>query len=179
MRLTREDWLERSLEVLAHKGPEHLKIDRLCVELGVTKGSFYHYFGNRAQYVDDLLDYWQERNTRKIIESVEQIAALPKRSLALSDITQSVDTKPEVAIRAWALYEPKVAQKLAEVDSERINYLSHLIAGQLSDASQAPLIAKLVYAHFVGVQQLGSQISAKEWRAMDELLRGLLANPEA
>lgn len=176
MRLTREDWLERGLEVLASKGPEHLKIDRLCVELKVTKGSFYHYFGNRAQFVEDLLNYWQERNTRKIIASVEQIAALPERSLALSDITQSVDTRPEVAIRAWALYDPKVAYKLTEVDSERIGYLSHLIAGQLPEASQAPLIAKLVYAHFVGVQQLGSQISAEEWRSMDELLRKLLTN---
>lgn len=179
MRLTREDWLERGLEVLAHKGPEHLKIDRLCIELKVTKGSFYHYFGNRAQYVDDLLDYWQERNTRKIIESVEQIAALPERSLALSDITQSVDTRPEVAIRGWALYEPKVARKLAKVDGERINHLTQLIGGQLSDAAQGPLIAKLVYAHFVGVQQLGEQISAEEWRAMDELLRTSLTNPGA
>ncbi len=179
MRLTREDWLERGLEVLARKGPEHLKIDRLCVELKVTKGSFYHYFGNRAQYVTDLLDYWEERNTRKIIESVEQIAALPERSLALSDITQSIDTRPEVAIRAWALYENTVAQKLMQVDQERIGYLSQLIAGQMQDAAQSPLIAKLVYAHFVGVQQLGEQISAEEWRAMDELLRTLLANSGA
>ena len=39
-RLSQRDWLERAMSVLAREGGARVTIDRLCQELGVTKGSF-------------------------------------------------------------------------------------------------------------------------------------------
>lgn len=170
MKLSREDWLVRGLALLTRLGPDHLKVDRLCTHLKVTKGSFYHHFNNREQYVDALLEYWQARNTRGIIEAVSHIDELRQRSMTLGELARGADTGPENAIRAWARYDDRVTQRLEQVDRQRVDFLSQLIAPQLADPARAPLIAKLVYAHFVGVQQLRSLIDTDEWRAMDELL---------
>ena len=45
--LTREEWLRRSLEVLAAQGPGKLNIESLSRSLGVSRGSFYWHFENR------------------------------------------------------------------------------------------------------------------------------------
>lgn len=174
MRLSREDWLARGLALLTRLGPEHIKVDRLCAHLQVTKGSFYHHFRGRDDYVEALLSDWQERNTRALIEAVADIDNLRQRSLTLGELARGADTGPENAIRAWARSEAGVAEHLAEVDRQRTDFLAQLIAPQLSEPERAPLIAKLVYAHFVGVQQLGGLIDSEEWRAMDELLHACL-----
>ncbi|MDQ2078380.1 TetR/AcrR family transcriptional regulator [Marinimicrobium sp. ABcell2] len=173
MKLTKTDWLERGLAVLAQYGPEHLKIDRLCAHLKVTKGSFYHYFASRDDYTDTLLSYWQQRNTQDIIAAVDAVSDLPSRSRTLAAITQNMDTSPENAIRAWARYQPNVAERLAQVDQERMDYLTELIKPQLNQPAQASTVAKLVYAHLIGVQQLGELVSAEEWRNMDDLLQAV------
>lgn len=176
MRLSKRDWLKRGLGLLTRFGPDELKIDRLCRHLKVTKGSFYHHFDDRRSYVGALLDFWQQQSTQAVIDAVDNIADLNQRRLTLSQITQQADTGPENAIRSWARYEPLVAHRLQMVDQERIDYLAKMLAPQIPDPAQAPLVAKLVYAHFVGTQQLGELVSAQEWKAMDNLLRILLTS---
>ncbi|MBY4675794.1 TetR/AcrR family transcriptional regulator [Marinobacterium arenosum] len=176
MKRTRDNWLVRGLEILTTHGPEHLKIDRLCRHLQVTKGSFYHHFGNRADYIDALLDHWQRINTEQIIAEVDDIGPLEARSGALDLLACAADSGPERAIRGWSQYEPLVADRVAEVDRQRVDYLCRLIGPQLPDPSQTELIAKLAYAHFVGVQQLGHLIDGDQWQAMNQLLRQTLTN---
>ena len=40
-RLSVDDWIQAGYAILAAKGMNALEIDRLCGQLGVTKGSFY------------------------------------------------------------------------------------------------------------------------------------------
>ena len=54
MQLSRTQWLDQGLLTLADKGPQYVKIDVLCLELGVTKGSFYHHFSHHADFVSGL-----------------------------------------------------------------------------------------------------------------------------
>lgn len=171
MKLSKTDWLNRGIDVLTQFGPEQLKVERLCKHLGVTKGSFYHHFQNRADYVSCLLEHWHDTNTRAIIEQVNQQSSAEARSDALDLISMQTDTGPERAIRGWGQYDSQVAAKIEEVDQQRLAYLDQLIAQQIPDASQSELIAKIAYAHFVGSQQLSGLISSEDWQQMNQLLR--------
>lgn len=172
MKLTKEEWLSAGLTILTEQGPDSLKVDVLCKYQGVTKGSFYHHFSNRLDYIQQLLAFWQQQNTQDIIAQVEHIEALPQRSAALDAITLAAETGPEKAFRAWAQTDTTVAKFVQQVDEQRIEYLQLIIAPQLPDSKGANLIAKLAYAHFIGAQQLDALISKEEWRKMNELLRG-------
>ncbi len=50
-RFSRVDWLARAMDVLSREGGARLRINDLCQELGVTKGSFYAHFEDRADFV--------------------------------------------------------------------------------------------------------------------------------
>jgi AcrR family transcriptional regulator len=169
MRLSRGDWLAHGLRILTEQGPEELKVDRLCVHLGVTKGSFYHHFADRQAFVEALLAYWEEQNTDRMIRAAEQVAP-GQRGPLLSTLVRRADQAPEVALRAWARHEAAVARFVESVDRKRIDYLAKLIRAGSKRGTGAKLAAKLLYAHLVGVQQLGSLITAREWQQMDELL---------
>ena len=43
--VTKEEYYDAALEVLAQLGFKGLNIGVLCKRLGVTSGSFYHHFG--------------------------------------------------------------------------------------------------------------------------------------
>ena len=174
MKLTKEEWLSAGLTILTEKGPDSLKVDILCKYQGVTKGSFYHHFSNRLDYIQQLLAFWQQKNTQDIIAQVEHIESLPEKSAALDAITLAAETGPEKAFRAWAQTDATVAEFVQQVDEKRIEYLELIIAPQLPNKDGANLIAKLAYAHFVGAQQLDALISKEEWRKMNELLRNVL-----
>ena len=57
-RFSRTDWLARAMDVLSRKGGARLRINDLCQELGVTKGSFYAHFEDRADFVRQFVAYW-------------------------------------------------------------------------------------------------------------------------
>lgn len=175
MKLSREDWLQKGLAVLATYGSEDLKIDRLCKHLKVTKGSFYHYFAHRDEYLAALLEYWQNHYTNDLIRAVSGIADPSQRGRELNAKIGAIDLRPETALRSWGRKDERVAAVVAQVDRERIDYLTQLIVEQTHSVGQAELMAKLVYAHFVGCQHLGELVTQFEWQQMDELLQDMVA----
>ncbi len=57
-RLSVDDWIQAGFALLADGGPNALRVDRLCEQLGVTKGSFYWHFADIAAYRTVLVEAW-------------------------------------------------------------------------------------------------------------------------
>lgn len=154
-RLTRNNWLETGLNLLATEGEKALTIDRLCQVANRTKGSFYHHFKNRDEFINALLQYWQSEHTSRIISTVEQLDDLNERRQKLDRLAASLDSQIERAIRNWACGDERVQQALKSVDEKRINYLAKLI-GELGQHNEdvAFELAIVEYATFVGLQYL-------------------------
>jgi len=57
----RDIWLKVGYEVLARFGPDSLAVDRLSAQVGKSRSSFYHLFGDRESYLEQLFDYhWEQ-----------------------------------------------------------------------------------------------------------------------
>ena len=59
-RVSRRDWLIAGLEVLRLYGLRGLGAEPLARFMGVTKGSFYHYFTDRQDLHNSLLEFLGE-----------------------------------------------------------------------------------------------------------------------
>ena len=174
MQLSRTQWLDQGLITLAEKGPQYVKIDVLCLELGVTKGSFYHHFSHHAEFVSGLLDHWESTHTRQLIEAVAGVATASERADRLSQLVFSKDMRPEVAMRAWGKSHPEVAARVNAVDAQRLEYLTELAASMGANAPQAKLLARMGYAQLVGIQHLSAHITADEAVEMDQALHAMV-----
>lgn len=124
-RYDKDRWLETALNVLAKEGGARLRIEGLAKSLGVTKGSFYHHFKNREDFVRALIEYWSREFTESIIASVN--AHEGSASERLFSLNQHIEAEGldryDIAFRSWAAQDPLVADALREVDLKRFEFV--------------------------------------------------------
>ena len=127
-RLNREKWLARALEILSREGKAKLRIDPLTTSLGVTKGSFYWHFKDRADFVKSLAKFWAKYSTNQVIKEINQSRGTASdRLLSLMDFLCRKDFgKYDVSMRAWATQEPEVARIVKKVDEQRFTFVRSL-----------------------------------------------------
>ena len=127
-RLTQEEWLARALEVLAEEGGGKIRVSRLARELGVTTGSLYWHFQDRADLVRSLAEHWARVSTGRALPVVQAAPGDARdRLLALMRFVVEEDMgRYDVAVRAWAAQEPEVAAVVREVDEQRYRFVHAL-----------------------------------------------------
>jgi AcrR family transcriptional regulator len=127
-RLTRGEFLARALEVLSREGESDLRIDRLVAALGVTKGSFYWHFEDRADFVRRLAEYWERWSTDRVVEELGDVEGDPNNLLLeLHEIVTREDlARYDLVMRSWATHEPEVARIVELVDRTRLDFVGRL-----------------------------------------------------
>ncbi len=159
---TKGDWFKAGFVLLSEQGEAALTIDALITQLGVTKGSFYHHFKNRAAYSEALLDFWEKQMTQEVIKQ-SNVGNTPKERIKrLTSLTvDGGNPSLEVAIRAWALRDPQARSYQERVDQQRLAYCIHLSEGTTKNKSDAKMLGELFFTVFIGAQQTIPAIQGK------------------
>jgi len=57
---SKQKWIETGYAYFAEYGPENLSINQISKDLGTSRASFYHHFGEIELFIQDLLSkHWQ------------------------------------------------------------------------------------------------------------------------
>ena len=152
----RAQWLHAALESLRKGGVAGVRVERLAVELGITKGSFYWHFRNREELLEALLEHWSREMTDVEFERIEALkAGLAGRLLALAeDVLEKGMGRYDPAIRAWARTDRKVAAAVAQVDRRRVRALTGFFEQGGFKAAEARIRARLFYTFLLGEPQV-------------------------
>jgi AcrR family transcriptional regulator len=153
-RVAKQDWLAGGMEMLGRRGPGAIRIDAMCAQLGVTKGSFYWHFTDRQAFLGSLLAYWEYKATQAIIERVEASGGAPRSrilSLLQEGLSGQFDFSAELAIRHWARNDRLAAAAVKRVDARRIEFLE----GILDEMGFAPDAAttKAIFLYSLNLSQ--------------------------
>lgn len=178
--VTKDDYFVTALDALASSGHGALKIGSLCQAIGVTTGSFYHYFGSWDGFVSELLAHWEQEKTHRLVVAV---SAEPDPLVRIGTIKKAAIALPheaETAIRAWGHSNPLVAQVQRRVDQERLESIRDVITGVIGNRRRAEHLAVMGITLLVGVQQWRSPVDRLELgRLLDEYERLILAHATA
>lgn len=156
------DWFRAGFDLLESVGFGKITIDNLCRELHVTKGSFYHHFGNIDGYIEALMQHWLETNTQALIAASAVPADPMQRISKLQEMVMNRSHKAEKVIRGWGFANSTVGGYIARVDRLRLAYSQALMRGAGLDEEEAAAQALLEYACLIGIQQLQPDLSAAE-----------------
>ncbi len=151
---SRESYLEAGLEILNDEGVGGLKLAAVCDRLGLTSGSFYHHFPNWTKYKRDLLTYWRNDRTLRIIETIREEPG--PRQLLEAGFQAAMNTLPhgaEAAIRAWSSVDPDVLRIQAEVDHQRFATAYNAGLELCGDPRQAEAFASACIYVLIGYEQ--------------------------
>ena len=180
----RESFFEAGLEILADLGFGGLKLAEVCSRLGVTTGSFYHYFSGWGAYTRELIGYWRQDRTVRLIEVLRSQPDPRRRIEAIIDVALILPHGAEAAIRAWSSVDAEVLAVQREVDQELFDVLYEAALGIVGDERQAQTYAAWSVYVFVGFEQATLPRDARmfEWISktmLDELAAGRLASVPA
>ena len=53
---TFQNWIDKGYELFSRSGPDGVRVQTLARKLGVSKSSFYHYFGDQESFIELLLE---------------------------------------------------------------------------------------------------------------------------
>ena len=151
-RLSREAWLGKGLEVLAEKGFDAVRVEALARLLGVTKGSFYWHFKDRADLQHSLLDYWVESTTVSVMDEVGALPASPSDRLErlAKIITETGRARFDLSVRMWAATDRSVARVVRRVDEQRLEFVRTLFGGCGFTGQEAELRARMFVYYVLG-----------------------------
>ena len=127
-RLTKSDWIEFGLKQLAEQGHVALNANKLAQKLNVSRGSFYWHFKDMEAFESAILSAWQESTTGNAIKISNQ-ASSAKQRLEIVIRTSLIPHELELAVRAWALVNPNVAEAVAKVDARRVAHVKSMLRG--------------------------------------------------
>lgn len=180
----RESYFEAGLDILADLGYGGLKLAEVCSRLGVTSGSFYHYFTGWAAYTRELITYWRQDRTVRIIDVLRSQQDPRKRIESIIAVGLSLPHGAEAAIRSWSSVDPDVHAVQVEVDQQRFDILYDSAMGIVNDPAQARTYAAWAVYVFVGFEQSALQRDPRmfEWIAttmLDDLEAGRFADVPA
>ncbi|MBH0776703.1 TetR/AcrR family transcriptional regulator [Nocardia bovistercoris] len=174
---TRENYFEAAFALLSSRGYGALKLAPVCEHLGVTTGSFYHYFKNWRDFTAQFLDHWLARSTTQLVEFVQRLDSPIDQLDALLHFAVSLPHRAEAAIRVWSTVDAEVAAIQRAVDEQRRQVVLAAARQVFADDEEALRHAQWGTYLLVGYQQLDAgegDTAPLEWalaRLLDEFAR--------
>lgn len=150
--LSRESYVETGLDVLADLGYGGLKLAEVCNRLGVTTGSFYHYFPSWSAFTRALVDHWDGVRAA----SIATICAEPDPRQRIATFIHTALELPrgtESAIRAWSSINSEVQAVQSAVDQRRFDVLLDAARAILDDKRGAEVFASWAMYLLIGYEQ--------------------------
>lgn len=127
------DWIQAALARLANQGLQEVRVEVLARDLGVSKGSFYWHFRDRADLLDKMLALWEDSELSWLEEKGSNASTATRWAKLIDRSTDPARIRTEVAVRSWARGDEKVAVRVAAIEKKRAG----LIAAVLQDVGFA------------------------------------------
>lgn len=158
VKATKEDWLKLALETLICDGVDGVRILTLGQKLGISRSSFYWYFKSRQDLLDQLLQYWRERNTRGILaQSLLPATSVTQGVLNVFECWYDEDLfnpRLDFAVRAWANGSSEVRKVVDLADGERVDAIYAMFLRCGCPQSDALIRARILYFTQIGYYAL-------------------------
>jgi AcrR family transcriptional regulator len=187
--LTPDNWIEAATTVLVDQGIDHVRVDTLAGQLGVTRGSFYWHFRDREDLLRRVLQAWAERSTAQLTRRLESARDDPREqlrdviSLPFRGRAAAKAARIELAIRAWARRDDMARQAVDEADASRIAYHADVFGALGFVPAEARMRAFVLYSYEVAESLLHRQGTAADRQArrafVEQLMQQALVRPSA
>jgi AcrR family transcriptional regulator len=175
-RLSRARWVGAALDALVADGIEGVRVDRLCGDLGVTKGSFYHHFAGREDLLDAVADFWSETEPREVTALVADASGDPMEQLL--ELTRPVADRDsgrrDHAMRAWAAADARAAESVQAADRQILGLLEKILADLGVPADEVHPLARVLFFTALGAHDAPMLFDSRSQRSLARYLLRLV-----
>jgi AcrR family transcriptional regulator len=178
--LSVSDWLEAGYSVIAEEGVRALKIERLCQQVGATRGSFYWHFEDIASYRGALVASWNSF-LEKDGESLATLERLPPRERLSKMMDLLVSPQRwmlERAMREWARSDLTASANVRAADRRVLRAVAKAFEDHGCSRDDARFRAEATFAAGIGLLHLaGSAAQMGSTAQRERFVDLMLADP--
>ncbi|MGV9798208.1 TetR/AcrR family transcriptional regulator [Mycobacterium sp. NPDC003449] len=175
--LTADDWLQAGYELLATDGMRALKIERLCGQVGATRGSFYWHFTDMKGYRSALVTSWNTflENDRRSLAEIEHLPPRERLAQMMAALVSPQHWTLERAMREWARSDDVAAANVRAADHRVLVAVEKAFLDYGFGPEEARLRAESTFAAGIGMLHLvdstdGLAASGRHERFLDLML---------
>ena len=177
-RMSRKEFLRRSLDAVAEKGHAKLRIHELVKLLGVTRGSFYWHFKDRDDFVRALVEFYIKWSTDQVIVEVERVGgdAAERLKTVMRFVAEGSLGGYDDVMMSWGVQESIVSKSIETVVRRRIEFIRSLFV-QLGFTGQELEARTLAFVGYMRMMHSGEDPEGRDehLRHLDERHRVLTA----
>ena len=175
-RVSKAEWLELALKVLASEGVQGVRVERLARDLGIAKAGFYWHFRDRRDLLKSILAYWSHEFTAIITQNPELLEGDPKKRLydTMCLILDHDLTKYDLAIRDWAAHDPAAAKAVRSVYRMRLDFVRSIFSDLGFRGRQLEMRTRLFVCYHSWEMTMFDDLSKDERRKLLRLRHKLL-----
>jgi AcrR family transcriptional regulator len=149
-RVSKRDWLDKALELLASGGIDAVRIVDLARQLNVSKSGFYWHFKDRAELLEAMKQYWVDEFSGELIkDTLADEGPLRKRLVSLiGAIRKKQSGRLDLVFMSWAQTDPRVQDIVDHVRDTRIAFIKDLLSKCGVRDEELELRARLFVIYF-------------------------------
>ncbi|MEP1352913.1 MAG: TetR/AcrR family transcriptional regulator [Tateyamaria sp.] len=176
-RVSKRQWLEAALAMLAAEGVGSVKITALAKALNISKSGFYWHFKDREDLLEEMKAYWADEFSKKIISEILKQKRSPEENLlsTVELVRNQQGSKFDLAFTAWAQSDPLVRELVDKVRDMRISFVRNLLASTGYTGADLEARARLFVVYFSWSEVMYREKPAGlEGEPLDEILNILI-----
>ncbi|WAC93494.1 TetR/AcrR family transcriptional regulator [Mycobacterium sp. Aquia_213] len=180
-RLSADDWLQAGYTLLAEEGARALKIERLCQQVGATRGSFYWHFEDMDGYRAALVESWNafREQDRQSLAEIDTLPPRERLSAMMIALVRPQHWMLERAMREWARTDAAAAANIRDADRRLLRSVAKAYSDCGFSREDARLRAELTFAAGIGLLHLtASAGQAQKLAKHERFLDLMLAEPK-
>lgn len=148
--LSGQDWVRAGLTALANRGIDAVRVEVLARDLAVSKGSFYWHFSTREELLAAMLDSWERGEVDWLATRADQGEAAERWGRLVEMVAGSGYSALAAAVFDWAQRDPKVAERVREVEARRVGYIAEVLREIGFEGREAEWWGEAVYLLYLG-----------------------------
>ena len=121
------DWVQAALSRLREQGIDAVRVELLARDLGVSKGSFYWHFHDRAALLEALLGLWEAEELEWLGTAGHYKSAATRWASFLDRTAEPERVRTEGALLAWAQNHAEVASRVAAIEEKRLTLIARVL----------------------------------------------------
>ena len=156
---SRGDWIDAAIATLTDEGLDQVKVLPLAQRLGVSRSSFYWYFEDRQNLLDELLAIWATNTTSIVDRTLREAPTITVAVLGVFECwadQRLFNPGLDFAVRDWARRDTAVGAKVQRADQLRVDAIAEMFGAHGYARDDCIVRARLLYQGQVGYYAVGT-----------------------
>ena len=150
------DWINLGYRLFSEQGVSGINVEKMAKTLKVNKSSFYWHFKTKKDFIEELIKYWINNETERIIDLTNDKKSGLQKFKTLVALVYKQDPFLDFIffLKRYAIKEKKVRKIIDQIDNQRIEYTYDLLLEMGYSKQDATIKSTLLYKHFVGYHEM-------------------------